>query len=48
MAIFAKYEGVDGESADANHDKWIDVFRSIGDRASPVAGRLDSRVGAVA
>lgn len=26
MAIFAKYDGVDGESADANHDKWIDVL----------------------
>ena len=26
MAIFVKYDGVDGESADANHDKWIDVL----------------------
>ena len=26
MAIFAKYDGVVGESADANHDKWIDVL----------------------
>ncbi len=26
MAIFTKYDGVDGESADANHDKWIDVL----------------------
>ncbi len=26
MAVFAKYDGVDGESADANHDKWIDVL----------------------
>ncbi|MFC1953607.1 Hcp family type VI secretion system effector [Chloroflexota bacterium] len=25
-SIFAKYEGVDGESKDANHDKWIDVL----------------------
>ena len=25
MAVFAKYDGVDGESQDANHDKWIDV-----------------------
>lgn len=25
-AVFAKYDGVDGESADANHDKWIDVL----------------------
>ena len=26
MAVFAKYDGVDGESSDANHDKWIDVL----------------------
>ena len=26
MAAFAKYEGIDGESVDANHDKWIDVL----------------------
>ena len=26
MAIFAKYDGVDGESNDAHHDKWIDVL----------------------
>jgi len=25
--IFAKYDGIDGESVDANHDKWIDVER---------------------
>lgn len=25
-SIFAKYDGVDGESQDANHDKWIDVL----------------------
>jgi len=24
---FAKYDGVDGESNDENHDKWIDIFR---------------------
>mgnify|MGYP003573644375 CR=1 FL=1 len=24
--VFAKYDGVDGESKDANHDKWIDVL----------------------
>ncbi len=23
---FAKYDGIDGESQDANHDKWIDVL----------------------
>lgn len=28
MAIFAKYEGIDGESKDSNHDRWIDV-RSV-------------------
>lgn len=26
MAYFAKYEGVDGESQDANHEKWIEVL----------------------
>jgi len=26
MAIFAKYDGIDGEATDANHDKWIDVL----------------------
>ena len=26
MAVFAKYDGVDGESQDTNHDKWIDVL----------------------
>ncbi len=26
MAAFAKYDGIDGESQDANHDKWIDVL----------------------
>lgn len=25
-AAFAKYDGVDGEATDANHDKWIDVL----------------------
>ena len=24
--MFAKYDGVDGESTDSNHDKWIDVL----------------------
>ena len=24
--LFAKYDGIDGESTDANHDKWIDVL----------------------
>ena len=26
MAAFAKYDGIDGESKDANHDKWIDIL----------------------
>ena len=26
MAVFAKFEGIDGESKDSNHDKWIDVL----------------------
>ena len=26
MAMFIKYDGIDGESTDANHDKWIDVL----------------------
>ena len=26
MAVFAKYDGIDGESQDSNHDKWIDVL----------------------
>lgn len=26
MAVFAKYDGIDGESKDENHDKWIDVL----------------------
>ena len=26
MAVFAKYDGFDGESKDSNHDKWIDVL----------------------
>jgi type VI secretion system secreted protein Hcp len=25
-AVFAKYDGIDGESKDANHDKWIDIL----------------------
>lgn len=26
MAIFAKYEGIDGESKEANHQGWIDIY----------------------
>ena len=25
-AVFAKYDGIDGEAKDSNHDKWIDVL----------------------
>ena len=25
-AVFVKYDGIDGEATDANHDKWIDVL----------------------
>jgi type VI secretion system secreted protein Hcp len=25
-AVFAKYDGIDGEATDTNHDKWIDVL----------------------
>jgi len=25
-AVFAKYDGIDGESTDSKHDKWIDVL----------------------
>ena len=25
-AVFAKYDGIDGEATDANHDKWIDIL----------------------
>ena len=25
-AVFAKFDGIDGESEDANHDKWINVL----------------------
>ena len=26
MAVFAKYDGIDGESKDANHAAWVDVL----------------------
>jgi len=38
MAIFAKYDGVDGESTDANHDKWIDVLSIDWGSAKPGGG----------
>jgi type VI secretion system secreted protein Hcp len=38
MAIFAKYDGIDGESKDANHDKWIDVLSVDWGMERPDAG----------
>ena len=26
MALFAKYDGMDGESKDADHERWIDIL----------------------
>ena len=40
-AIFVKYDGIDGESKDSNHDRWIDVL-SI-DWAMKRQRRLGSR-----
>ncbi len=49
MAIFVKYDGIDGESKDANHDKWIDVLSidwgsSIPDDGASGQSRRRSRV----
>lgn len=38
MAIFSKYDGVDGESTDATHDKWIDVLSFDWGAEQPGAG----------
>lgn len=38
MAIFAKYDGIDGESKDENHDKWIDVLSLDWAMEQPGAG----------
>jgi len=38
MAIFAKYDGVDGESSDANHDRWIDVLSIDWGSSKPGSG----------
>jgi type VI secretion system Hcp family effector len=35
-AIFVKIPGIDGESADANHDKWIDVLSIDSEIITPV------------
>ncbi len=37
-AVFAKYDGIDGESKDANHDKWIDVLNVDWGASLPNAG----------
>lgn len=38
MAIFAKYDGIDGESKDANHERWIDVLSLDWGIHRPAAG----------
>lgn len=38
MACFAKYDGIDGESKDANHDKWIDVLSMDWGAVKPGSG----------
>lgn len=42
-AMFAKYDGIDGESADSNHDKWIDVLSidwGVAREEDPASGEL--------
>lgn len=34
-AAFVKYDGVDGESRDASHDRWIDVLSIAGKWTGP-------------
>jgi type VI secretion system secreted protein Hcp len=36
--MFCKIEGVDGESTDAKHDKWIEIFSYNHSVAQPVTG----------
>ena len=38
QAWFAKYDGIDGESVDANHDKWIDILAIDWGANKPGAG----------
>ena len=38
MAAFAKYDGIDGEAIDANHDKWIDVIAADWGASKPGGG----------
>ena len=40
--VFAKYDGVDGEATDANHDKWIDVLSIDWGSNKPGGGAADS------
>ncbi len=37
-AIFVKFDGIDGESNDANHDKWSDVL-SVNESLTTADGR---------
>jgi len=49
-AVFAKYDGIDGEATDANHDKWIDVLSVDWGAHKPgggATGQSRSRGGAV-
>jgi len=49
-AAFIKYEGIDGEATDANHDKWIDVLAVDWGAHKPgggATGQSRSRGGAV-
>lgn len=50
MAIFAKYDGIDGESKDADHDKWIDVLSAdwgMEHRGAGATGKVRRRSKAV-
>jgi type VI secretion system secreted protein Hcp len=38
MAVFAKYDGIDGECKDANHDAWCDVLAVDWGAAKPGGG----------
>ena len=38
MAVFAKYDGLDGESKDSNHAAWIDVLSVDWGMAKPGGG----------
>ncbi len=38
MAAFAKYDGIDGEALDKNHEKWIDVLSADWGASKPGGG----------